>query len=110
MQNSSRKRSPAMHRDVFERLMARLKQLRSARELVSFIAAQDWSAVGAAARLIALHEINQAIMRLRERNGLPPIDDALPGERPTAFQLIPHNHEFRWQHQQKACREPVSAK
>lgn len=77
-----------LHRDVMARLMAHLKQLRSARELVEFIDAQDWTAVDAETRLIALHEIDQAIVRLRERADLPPIDDALPGEPLRAFQLI----------------------
>lgn len=39
-------------------------------------------------RLIALHEINVAITKLRERHGMSPIDDALPGERLTAFQIV----------------------
>jgi hypothetical protein len=70
------------------RLMEQLKQRRSARELVDFIAAEDWNAVDADTRFIALHEINNAITKLRERAGLVPIDDALPSEHPTAFQLI----------------------
>jgi hypothetical protein len=77
-----------VHRDVFERLQAELKSLHSARELVAFIDAQDWSAMDANIQLIALHEINAAICRLRERRGLEPIDDALPGQPPTAFQII----------------------
>jgi len=67
-----------LDRDVMTRLMANLKQLRSARELVAFIEAQDWNAVDAHTRLIALHEINQAITKLRESQNLPPIDDPLP--------------------------------
>ncbi len=39
-------------------------------------------------RLIALHEINSAICKLREARNLTAIDDALPGERPNAFLLI----------------------
>src|SRR5262249_49061943 len=77
-----------LHRDVMGRLLAELKAPRSARELVAFIEAQDWSAVDANTRLIALHEINTAIMRLRERLGQEPIDDALPGEPLRAYQLI----------------------
>jgi hypothetical protein len=77
-----------LHRDVLTRLMDELKAVRSARELVDFIAAQNWEAVDANTRLIALHEINEAIVKLREREGLPPIDDALPGEPLTAFQRI----------------------
>jgi hypothetical protein len=77
-----------VHRNVMERLMAQLKDLRSARELVAFIEAQDWSAVDADTRLIALHQINTAIMQLRERSDQAPIDDALWHEPPRAFQLI----------------------
>jgi hypothetical protein len=61
--------------------MAQLKDLRSARELVAFVEAQGWNEVDADARLIALHEINQAITKLRECADLAPIDDALPGSR-----------------------------
>jgi hypothetical protein len=77
-----------VHHDVVGRLMAQLKDLCSARDLLAFIEAQDWSAIDAETRLVALHEINDAITKFRERNGLPPIDDALPGERLNAFLLI----------------------
>jgi hypothetical protein len=77
-----------LHADVMQRLIAQLKDLRSARELVAFMEAQDWSVIDADTRLVVLHEINQAITRLRERADLPPIDDALPGEPLRAFQLI----------------------
>jgi len=77
-----------LHRDVMGRLVAELKDLKSARELVAFIDAQDWSAVDANTRLIVLHEVNAAIMRLREHLGQPPIDDALWHEPLRAFQLI----------------------
>ena len=88
-----------LHRDVMARLMKHLKQLRSARELVECIKAQDWSAADAHTRLVALHEINSAITRLREKQQLPPIDYALPGESLRAFQLIrniinPSNTQF----------------
>ena len=77
-----------LHRDVMARLMEHLKELRSARELVAFIEAQDWSTIDAHTRFVALHEINQAIAKLRERADLAPIDDALPGQPLRAFQLI----------------------
>jgi|SRR5215471_6446357 len=77
-----------LHRDIMGRLMAQLKDLRTARELVSAIEAMDWSTVDANTRLIALHEINTAIMRLRERLGQEPIDDALWGEPLRASQRI----------------------
>jgi len=91
-----------VRRDVLERLMEQLKDLRSARALVDFIAAQDWESVDADTRVIALFEINRAIAALRERQKLPPINDALPGEPLTAFQIIrgiiisfPHSGEAR---------------
>jgi hypothetical protein len=67
-----------VHADVMSRLMAQLKDLHSARELVDFIAAQDWSVVDTDTRFTALHEINIAITKLRERNGQEPM---CPGER-----------------------------
>jgi hypothetical protein len=77
-----------LHRDVLAQLVAKLKDPHSARELIAFIAAQDWSAVDTNTRFIALHEINQAITKLRERNKLVPFDDGLPGPPVNAFQII----------------------
>jgi len=76
-----------MHGDVMRRLMDELKELRSARELVNFIAARNWSRIDANTRLVALHEINRAVVKLREHMGLDSIEDALPGEPLRAFQL-----------------------
>jgi hypothetical protein len=77
-----------IHRNVLKALLAQRKDLRSARELVDFISAQNWSAVDAGTRLIALHEINRAITALREARGLAPIDNPLPGAPASAFQII----------------------
>jgi len=77
-----------VHADVMNRLMAQLKNLRSARELVAFIETLDWASVDADTRLVALHEINPSITRLRERAELEPIDDALWHEPLRAFQLV----------------------
>ena len=77
-----------VHRDVFERLMAQLKDLRSARQLIDAIAQEDWSAVDADTRLVILHEINNAITRAREKLGLAPIDDPLLPGKLNAFQII----------------------
>jgi hypothetical protein len=78
-----------VRRDVLERLMEQLKDLRSARALVDFIAAQDWESVDADPRAIALFEINKAICAARERmNPKEPINDALPGQPLTAFLMI----------------------
>jgi hypothetical protein len=35
-----------------------------------------------------LHQINRAITRLRERNGMAPIDDPLPGQSDNVFRRI----------------------
>jgi hypothetical protein len=76
------------HREVMSRLMALLKDLYSARELVAFIESVDWGEIDCDTQLVALHEINQAICSLRERMDQPPIEDALPGEPPRAYQVI----------------------
>ena len=77
-----------VHRDVMSQLVAQLKDLRAARGLVDFIAAQDWTVIDADTRLVALHEINTAICALRERMGQEPLDDALPGQPLRAYQII----------------------
>ena len=77
-----------LHRDVLGRVMAQLKDLRSARELVNAMAAEDWSVVDADTRSVLLHEINVAIAALREKQGLPFVDDPLPGSPASAFQII----------------------
>jgi hypothetical protein len=78
----------SMHGAVLARLMEELKDLRSARELVDFIAAQDWSAVDANTRFTALHEINNAITKLRQHENLTSIDDPLPGQPENAFRIV----------------------
>jgi hypothetical protein len=78
-----------IHSDVMKRLMAQLEDLRSARALVDFIAAQDWESVDADTRAIALFEINKAICAVREcLNAKEPINDASPGQPLTAFLMI----------------------
>jgi hypothetical protein len=79
-----------VHGDVLVQLMIQLKNLREARGLLNFIEAQDWASIDAETRFIALHEINSAITRLRERAGMAPIDDPLPGERNSLFRRIKH--------------------
>jgi hypothetical protein len=78
------------HGNIVEPLIELLKRLNmaSGNALLDFIRAQDWSAIDAQTKLVILHEINTAITKLRTRNGMAPIDDALWGERATVFQLI----------------------
>jgi hypothetical protein len=78
------------HGTAVAQVMAFLKHMQpqSAPALIALLRDFDWSEMDADVRLVVLHEINEAITRLRERAGLAPIDDALPGERMTAFLLI----------------------
>src|SRR6516162_3172525 len=74
------------------RLVFRLKSLtlQSAPLLLAYIRGVDWSAVDYATRLVVLHETNTAITRMREHNGMEPIDDGLPGDRDNVFRTIRH--------------------
>jgi hypothetical protein len=78
------------HGAMFERLLYILKNLtpQSQPLLLGYIRGVDLSAVDFPTRLVMLHEIGRAITALRERNGLAPFDDALPGEREHVFFLI----------------------
>jgi hypothetical protein len=63
-------------------------ELSSAAVLLNFIQCNDWSSVSYDTRLVVLHQINARITRMRERNGLPPIDDPLPGQPDNVFRRI----------------------
>jgi hypothetical protein len=78
------------HRMLLETLLVRLKnlQMNSAAGLLNFIREQDWSAVDIEIRFIVLHELNSAIVRLRERNGLDGISDPLPGQKESLFRTV----------------------
>jgi hypothetical protein len=69
------------------RMFANLKHVQPA-QLIGFIGAIDWAAIDYAARLVVLHEINNAITAYRTKCGLEPIDDNLPGEPDTPFRAI----------------------
>jgi hypothetical protein len=60
----------------------------SASALVALVREFDWSQMDADVKFVVMHEINSTITKLREQRGLPPIDDALPHERATAFLII----------------------
>jgi hypothetical protein len=60
----------------------------SASALIALLHEYDWSATSPAVCLVVLHQINQAITKLRERSGMTPIDDALPPHANTAFLII----------------------
>lgn len=78
------------HGAMVGRLMVVLKSLTegSAPLLLAYIHGVDWSTVDHPTRLTALHEISTAIVKLRERNGLSPFDDGLPGERDNMFRVV----------------------
>ena len=60
----------------------------SAPALIALLDQHDWGRIDHNVRYVLLHEINQTITRVRERAGLAPIDDALPGQRLNAFLRI----------------------
>jgi hypothetical protein len=78
------------HGAMIERLVFILDSLTldSAPLLVAYIRGVDWATVHYPTRLTVLHEVNVAITRLRERNGMAPFDDAMPGDPPNVFETI----------------------
>lgn len=61
----------------------------NSRELIEHVRCSPLrSAIDRDTRYLALALISKAIVRLRTRNGYPPFDDALPGEEPTAYEII----------------------
>jgi hypothetical protein len=56
--------------------------------LVEFVCAAGWARTDADTKFTVLSLIDAAITALRERAELPPIDDALPDKKPTAFLII----------------------
>jgi hypothetical protein len=63
-------------------------EFNSAGALVAFMQRHDWSAIDYATRVVALHEVGQAITRLREHNGLLGLDDPLPDQPDNAFRRV----------------------
>ena len=78
------------HGPMIERLAFMLKslELASAPLLLAYIRGVDWTAIDYATRLTVPHVVNDAITRMRERHGMCPFDDGLPGDRPNVFQLF----------------------
>jgi hypothetical protein len=73
-------------------------------QLVGFIGAIDWADIDSTTRLTVLHELNSAIVRYRERSGLPSIDDPLPGQPDNAFRIVKKLFEFPAQSQEGPAR------
>jgi hypothetical protein len=73
-------------------------------QLVGFISAIDWSGIDHQTRLTVLHELNNAIVRHREKRGLAPIDDPLWGEPDNAFRIVKKLFEFPASQQEGPAR------
>jgi hypothetical protein len=56
--------------------------------LIALLHEFDWHRMDAPVRLVVLHEINEVIVKLRERFGMLPIDAAPPHDRSISFLLI----------------------
>jgi hypothetical protein len=56
--------------------------------LVAAVENGPWRKADADVRFEVLRLVDHAIIQLREKNSLPPFDDALPGEPPTAFEIV----------------------
>jgi hypothetical protein len=69
------------------RMFANLKHVQPA-QLIGFIGAIDWAAIDYQTRLTVLHELNTAITAFREKHGLDPINDNLPGQPDTPYRTI----------------------
>ena len=78
------------HGTAAAELVAFLKamKLEDGARLVELVRVAGWDHADADTKFEVLSLINVAITALRERAELPPINDALPGEKPTAFQII----------------------
>jgi hypothetical protein len=65
-------------------------ELSSAAALLACVQRTAWNEISYDIRLTVLHQINETIARLRERNGMPAIDDPLPGQPDSVFRRIKH--------------------
>jgi hypothetical protein len=78
------------HGAVVAELMTLLDQieLNSAAALLAHVERTEWSAINYDTRLTVLHQVNDAITRMRERHGMAGIDDPLPGQPDNVFRRI----------------------
>jgi hypothetical protein len=63
-------------------------ELSSSAALVALMERSDWNAVDADTRFEVLHLINTRISKMRERHGLPAIDDPLPPQSDSVFRRV----------------------
>ena len=78
------------HGAVLVELFRMLDHLQFARptQVIGIVNAIDWAAIDFNTRLVVLHEVNAAVMKHREKQGLEPIDDPLPGSSDNVFRVI----------------------
>src|SRR6266481_4799341 len=57
-------------------------------QLIGLMRTIDWTTVSYDIKLTVVHELNSAITALREKHGLEPIDDGIPGASDTPFRTI----------------------
>jgi hypothetical protein len=60
----------------------------SANALLALMRGQTWADVDANTKFTLLHEIDNAITRMRAKNNMPAIEDPLPHERLSVFPTI----------------------
>src|SRR5262245_30576130 len=78
------------HGAVLAELFRMFKNLQHVQpsQLIGFTRSIAWTSVDYDTRLTVLHELNSAITAFREKRGLEPIDDSLPGKPDTPFRAI----------------------
>jgi hypothetical protein len=57
-------------------------------KLLEIVRQPKWTLADIETRMVALHEINRTISRVREAAGAVPFNDALPGEPDTGFLVV----------------------
>jgi hypothetical protein len=83
--------------DELFRMFKNLEHLRPV-QLLGYVQSINWETIDSNTKFVVLHEANTAITKFREKRGLEPIDDGLPGEPDTPFRtikaiLFPPHHE-----------------
>ena len=78
------------HGAVLGELLRMIKHLEHVQpsQLIGFVSSIDWTVIDFDTRLTVLHEANASISKYREKCGLDPINDALPGEPDTPFRAL----------------------
>jgi len=78
------------HSSVLSELFRMFKNLDSVKpaQLIGLAKSIDWNLVDYNTKLVVIHELNNAITKFREKCGLEPIDDNLPGNPETPFRAI----------------------